>query len=129
MRLRTVGPDDQEYAERHATPEGVHAAFHPAELWYGTEVELLPADSAAPYLNAVAVAGPFADAEDPGEFLLGFAEGGVWYSEATERRFTRHEALGYFLRYLAGDRAWLANYEWAEIRDGKRTGRLHDRAV
>jgi hypothetical protein len=131
MRLRITEGGDETGAGAtvvDATPAAVRAALFPAELWYGTEVQLEPEDAQMPRINALSVANAYIGPDEAGEFFLGLVDAGVYYSAGPEHRFTRAEVLDYCLRYLAGDHAWLDGQPWI-ARNGPQEGQPRGRAV
>jgi hypothetical protein len=129
MRLRITEGGDETGADAtvvDATPTSIRAALFPAELWYGTEVQLESEDGETPWLNVVSVANAYIGPDDAGEFFLGLVDAGVYYSAGPEHRFPRAEVLEYCLRFVVGDRAWLDEHRWI-ARNGPREGQPRGR--
>jgi hypothetical protein len=129
IRLYTTLGGECEGPEEDATPEAIRVALYPPELWYGTEIELRPSDPSAPRPSAVSVSNAYIGPAEPGEFLLGLKERGVFYSVEHEPRFARDHVRAYFERYAAGDTRWLDDLSWVEVVGGRVTGRHRDPAV
>lgn len=108
MRLLISG--DGERMVDPATPEAVRAALYPPELWYGAGFDLRA--ESGEELSASASSERFVTPEEAGEFYLAFQAADTL--RTLSKPVTREAALELFLRFLAGDRGFLAELPWKD---------------